>query len=295
MAVFECQLCEAFLNYSSGLSVTDIAEDLLTLVELGTSPLPSSLHDRAFWRPLAAVKRPTLTVAGNHFNVIPALRSFAVITLGAMRETFTSALLSDSLDALGCMDQALPSRIRPLDEGIVMVGRARTALFEELESVIPDDEEHYRLEISFVDSLAKDDVAVFSCGQSGRIAPWGSLLSTAASVRGAAGAVMDGLVRDILDIRAMKFPVFHGGIGPLDSKGRGRVFAVDVPLECGGVQVSAGDLVFGDADGCVVIPQNLEADVLRIAAERLKGERNTALALRAGRSLADVFKEFRIL
>jgi 4-hydroxy-4-methyl-2-oxoglutarate aldolase len=219
----------------------------------------------------------------------------AVITLDAMRETYFSALLSDSLDAMGYMDQALPSRIRPLDESLVMVGRARTALFEELDSVLADDEEHYRLEISFVDSLGKDDVAVFSCGQSGRIAPWGSLLSTAASVRGAAGAVMDGMVRDILDIRAMKFPVFHGGIGPLDSKGRGRVAAIDLPIQCDGVRIVTGDLVFGDADGCVVIPRHVEADVLKIAAERLKGERDTVLALRAGRSLADVFGEFRIL
>lgn len=216
-------------------------------------------------------------------------------SLRALRETYFSALLSDSMDALGVMDQALPARIRPLDESLVMVGRARTAQFRDLTEKLTDDAEHYRLEIQFVDSLRADDVAVFSCGDSGRIAPWGSLLSTAANVRGAAGALMDGMVRDILDIRAMKFPVYHGGIAPLDSKGRGTVIAIDQPVLCGGVRIETGDLVFGDADGCVVVPQAIEADVLRIAAERLKGERGTVKALREGRSLAEVFAEFRVL
>ena len=70
-------------------------------------------------------------------------------------------------------------------------------------------------EITLVDDLAPGDVAVFACGgPTDRIAPWGELLSTAAQVRGATGCVTDGLVRDVGRIRAMGFPVFHGGIGP---------------------------------------------------------------------------------
>ena len=60
------------------------------------------------------------------------------------------------------------------------------------------------------------------------------------------GSVTDGLVRDIRQIRDLRYPVFHGGIGPLDSKGRGKVVAIDVPVECGGVLVHPGDLVFFD-------------------------------------------------
>jgi regulator of RNase E activity RraA len=73
--------------------------------------------------------------------------------------------------------------------------------------------------------------------------------------RGGVGCVTDGLVRDTKAIRALAFPVFHGGIGPLDSKGRGEVCAIDVPIECAGVMVHPGDLVFGDADGVLVVPQ----------------------------------------
>lgn len=211
-----------------------------------------------------------------------------------MRGQFFSALLSDTLDSLGYMSQAMPSRVRPLDEELVMVGRARTARFEDVYAPSTEDNP-YELEIALVDSLGQDDIAVFSCGTSGRIAPWGALLSTAAQVRGAAGAVMDGLVRDIRDIRAMKFPVFHGGICPLDSKGRGKIVALDVTIDCFGVPVSPGDMIFGDADGCVVVPRAVEEDVMRLAGEKLRSERNTVEALRKGRRLADVYAEFGVL
>ena len=75
-------------------------------------------------------------------------------------------------------------------------------------------------------------------------APWGELLTTAAKARDAAGCVTDGLVRDVRLIREMRFPVFSGGIGPLDSKGRGVVMAIGVPVECGGVPTRPGDWIF---------------------------------------------------
>lgn len=115
----------------------------------------------------------------------------------------------------------------------------------------------YELEIKLIDDLKKGEVCVLACSGNPRIAPWGELLSTASKYRGAAACVTDGLVRDIKAIRKMKFPVFAAGIGPLDSKGRGIVAEIDVPVELAGVRVVPGDLVFGDADGVVVIPQKM--------------------------------------
>jgi regulator of RNase E activity RraA len=176
-----------------------------------------------------------------------------------------------------------------------MVGRARTALFADVYDVPAPEQNPYELEIALIDSLRLNEIPVMSCGRSGRIAPWGSLLSTASKARGATGALMDGLVRDIREIRAMRFPVFHAGIGPLDSKGRGQIIANDVRIECAGVVVTPGDLIFGDADGCVVIPQSIENEVVSRALTKLQDERKTLEALRAGRSLADVFREFGVL
>jgi regulator of RNase E activity RraA len=216
------------------------------------------------------------------------------IDFGTMREKLFTAVLSDCLDQIGLMRQALPSRVRPLDEASVMVGRARTAAFMEVYHV-PEGSNPYELEIALIDSLGPNEIPVFACSNPARIAPWGELLSTAAKVRGAAGALMDGCVRDIKAIRAMGFPVFHGGVAPLDSKGRGKIMAIDVPVECGGVKVSTGDLVFGDADGCVVIPRAREEEVLTLAMHKVAGERNTLADLQRGDRLADVFARYGIL
>ena len=213
-------------------------------------------------------------------------------SLAEIRALFAS-VLSDCLDSVGLMDQALPTRIRPLDEASVMVGRARTGQFMEVDGHAAGNP--YELEIALIDSLNQGDIPVFACSNPARIAPWGELLSTAAQARGAAGALMDGAVRDIKAIRAMNFPVFHGGIGPLDTKGRGRVMAIDVPVRCAGVKVVSGDLVFGDADGVVVVPQAVEHDVLALAFEKIKGEKRTLDDLRAGQKLGDVFAKYGIL
>jgi len=214
--------------------------------------------------------------------------------LSQIRTQLFVSVLSDCLDSVGVMDQALPSRIRPLDEASVMVGRARTAQFMEVEHHEPGTNP-YELEIALIDSLAKDDIPVFACSNPARIAPWGELLSTAAQVRGATGALMDGCTRDIKAIRAMNFPVFHGGVAPLDSKGRGRVMALDVPVRCAGVKVAPGDLVFGDADGVVVIPRAVEEKVLTLAFDKITGEKRTLDDLRAGEKLGDVFVKYGIL
>ena len=225
---------------------------------------------------------------------MPATMPATMPALADLRAHLTTALLSDVLDSLGHRAQALPPRIRPLDEASVMVGRARTALFMDVYDVTPG-ENPYELEIALIDNLKPDEIPVFSCGGTGRIAPWGELLTTASLARGAAGALMDGLVRDIRAIRATGFPVFHGGIGPLDSKGRGKIVALDVPVECAGVRVCPGDLIFGDADGAIVVPRTVEAQAIAAAFEKLAGERSTLADLQAGLPLGQVYAKYGIL
>lgn len=214
--------------------------------------------------------------------------------IASARERLFTAVLSDVLDAAGRRSQAMRPGVRPLDDSLVMVGRARTGLYADVYHVVPG-ENPYELEIALVDDLAPDEIVVLAAGTSGRIAPWGELLSTACRARGGAGCVTDGLVRDVRAIRALRFPVFAGGIGPLDTKGRGKVVAIDVPIECGGVAVRSGDLVFGDADGVVVIPHEVEGEILRAAFEKVAGEDRTRSALERGEKLADVFARHGVL
>ena len=215
-------------------------------------------------------------------------------SLASLRQRLFTSVLSDCLDAAGHRNQAMHARVRPLDESLVLCGRARTALYVDVYDA-PEGENPYELEIQLVDDLKSDEVPVFACGATGRIAPWGELLSTAARARGGAGTVMDGLTRDVRAIREMKFPVFAGGIGPLDAKGRGKVAAIDVPVEVAGVRVLPGDLVFGDADGVVVVPRAVEDRVVAAALAKVAGENATREALARGEKLADVFKRHGIL
>lgn len=216
------------------------------------------------------------------------------IELSAFRG-LSAAILSDVLDSIGLMSQAMRPFVRPLDETCVLIGRARTGLYMPIYEVRPD-ENPYEVEIALVDDLQAGDVAVLACdGPSSRLAPWGELLSTASKIRGAAGCVTDGLVRDIRQIRALSFPVFHGGIGPLDTKGRGRMVERDTPVECAGVRVVAGDLVFGDADGVVVVPQTRIPEVLERARVKLAGENHTRAGLEQGMLLGEVYRKYGVL
>lgn len=214
--------------------------------------------------------------------------------LGGIRQRLYTAVLSDVLDELGFRHQAMPPSIRPLDDSLVMAGFARTGSYREVYRVVPD-ENPYELEMALIDDLRPDDIAVFGCGGSSRIAPWGELLTTASRARGAVGCVTDGFVRDIRQIRSLRFPVFHGGIAPLDSKGRGMVAEIDVPIQCAGVAVAPGDLIVGDADGVVVVPRAVEAQAVARAFEKVSGEDRTREELAAGAKLKDVFAKYRVL
>jgi 4-hydroxy-4-methyl-2-oxoglutarate aldolase len=211
-----------------------------------------------------------------------------------IREKLFVALLSDTLDSFGHRNQAFPSHIRPLDDELVLVGRARTAIYREVFHVEPG-RNPYELEIALVDDLKAGEIAVLGCGGSKQIAPWGGLLTTACRARGAAGCITDGFVRDIKAIRRLQFPVFHGGIAPLDSKGRGEVAAIDVPIACAGVLVKPGDLLVGDADGVVAIPREIEDEVIRSAFDKVDKENETEAALARGEKLADVFRRIGVL
>ena len=206
-----------------------------------------------------------------------------------------AAVLSDVLDELGHMNQALRPFVRPLDEGSVMCGRARTGLYRKVFHAEPG-RNPYEVEMDLVDDLRPGDVAVLACdGPTERIAPWGELLTTAAQVRGAAGCVTDGLVRDVRRIREMRFPVFAGGIGPLDTRGRAEMVARDVPVEIAGVRVETGDLVFGDVDGVVVAPRALAGRAVERALAKVEAEDRTRDELLAGKSLKAVFERFGVL
>jgi 4-hydroxy-4-methyl-2-oxoglutarate aldolase len=215
--------------------------------------------------------------------------------LSAIAESLYTAVLSDVLDEAGFMGQALKPFVRPLDEASVLCGFARTGLYRKVFHTEPG-RNPYEIEMDLIDGLNSGEVAVLACdGPTDVVAPWGELLTTAASLRGSAGCLTDGLVRDVRRIREMRFPVFAGGIGPLDTRGRAEMAAMDVPVAVAGVRIEPGDLIFGDVDGVVAVPKAVAPKVVARALEKVAAEDKTRDALLAGETLRQVFDRYGVL
>lgn len=213
-----------------------------------------------------------------------------------IRSDLYVAAVCDILDAMGHRQQAMHQRLRPLlpdRHNCGFVGRARTFRWMETNYIVEDDP--YGLEIEAMDSLGPGDVAVHSTDYGGTNAPWGELMSTVARRNGAVGCVCDSQVRDCNRIIDLGFPVYCAGIRPLDSKGRGRVMAYDVPIMCGEVLVRPRDLVFADLDGIVIIPQDVEDEVLERAREKAGKESASRAELLAGKTLREVYDKYGVL
>lgn len=211
-----------------------------------------------------------------------------------IREHLYVPVVCDVLDGLGARDRAMHQRLRPLDPNhATIVGRART--FRWMDTDYLPETDPYGLEITAMDALGPDDVAVHSTDPAGTNAPWGELMSTVAKRNGATGCICDSNIRDCRKIIAMGFPVFYAGIRPLDSMGRGRVMAFDVPVRCGDVLVRPGELVFSDFDGVVVIPRALEDLALAGAYDKVTKENHTRRDLLRGDTLRAVFDRYGVL
>jgi regulator of RNase E activity RraA len=211
-----------------------------------------------------------------------------------VRKHLYVAAVCDVLDALSCRDRAMHQRLRPLDPAhCIIVGRARTFRWMDTDYVVKDDP--YGLEIAAMDALGPGDVVVHSTDAAGTNAPWGELMTTVAKRNGATGCICDSNIRDCRRIMALEFPVFCAGIRPLDSMGRGRVMAYDVPVRSGDVLVQPGELVFADFDGVVVVPRALEDETLARAYEKVTKENDSRRDLLRGDSLRDVFNRHGVL
>jgi 4-hydroxy-4-methyl-2-oxoglutarate aldolase len=210
------------------------------------------------------------------------------------RTRLNSAAIADSLDSVGYHHQVLRPGIRALDPSLVLCGLARVGLYMPL---YHDDEKTrvYEHEIALVDSLQPEDVPVLVCHGIQRISPWGELLSERSHYLGAAGCLTDGCVRDSNRIQALEFPVYSAGTNPMDTKYRGKLMLSDVPGEICGVAVESGDLVFGDFDGIVIVPQQVLRPVVDKALEKVAAENVVRDEIRAGDTLVDIFARHGIL
>lgn len=198
--------------------------------------------------------------------------------------------MADALARLGALDVAtvheaagrtgdLDPRIRPVQTGVTVAGRAVTALCH------PGD--NLAVHRALLEA-GPDDLLVVAAG--GHLAGyWGEILAVAAQARGIRGLVIDGGCRDTAALRRLGFPVWSAGVSV-----RGTVKTVpgrvNEPVVVGGVLVRPGDYVLGDDDGVVVVPAERVDPVLAAAEARHAAEEQGFARLRAGATTFDVLE-----
>ncbi|MGB9175727.1 MAG: orotidine 5'-phosphate decarboxylase / HUMPS family protein, partial [Methanoregula sp.] len=141
--------------------------------------------------------------------------------------------------------------------------------------------------VEAIDIAKKNDVIVINNDGVTDVAPWGELATRSCKTKGVAGVVIDGAVRDVDDIRALKFPVFAKAIVPNagEPKGFGEINA---EIRCAGQYIRPGDWIIGDESGVVVVPQERAYEIARRALEVKKNEERIREEIRRGSTLSVV-------
>ena len=141
-----------------------------------------------------------------------------------IRNELFTAVIGDILDKLGYLHQFLPPTLHPLNDKMVMAGRAMTVLEADIDQISDGNllKKPFGLMLEALDDLKKNEVYICS-GASPTYALWGELMATRAKLLGAAGAVVDGYSRDTPGILALDFPCFSYGSYAQDQEPRGKV------------------------------------------------------------------------
>ena len=215
-----------------------------------------------------------------------------------IRTQLFTAVIGDILDVAGLTPQFLPPNLRAVRPGTVLVGRAMPVLEADCcgEQVVAEDRAFaFGMMFRALDDLKGGEVYI-TTGASPRYALWGGLMSRRATALGAVGAVVDGFHRDTREIEALGFAVFSQGAYAQDQRLRGRVIDFRCPIEFpNAVMVRPGDVIFGDADGVVVIPQTHLEDIVAGALAKVRGEATVRNRIAAGERTETIYAQTGIM
>jgi regulator of RNase E activity RraA len=208
-------------------------------------------------------------------------------------ERLSTPLIYDVLDHMGYPNQALSSRIRPLDPRSRLAGPAFTIEGREADSPGIDPTLAYQL----FREIPRGAVLVLATHGHMTSGPWGENTTLSAQLRGARGLVTDGGVRDAEALLAMGFPTFCSFVTPVFSGGRFAITGYQKPVPMPGqviptVIVRPGDLVVADANGVVIVPASIAEEVLLAAEQLLTIEERIRAALRAGEDREAVYRRY---
>ena len=183
------------------------------------------------------------------------------------------------MDGLG-RSYPVETSIRPVDRQFRICGSALTV------ECAPGDNLtiHHALHIA-----QPGDVLIVSGSPDCGAALWGELMSMSAQAKGLAGTIIDGPVRDPLEIRSLGYPVFCREINP--SRAQKEIYGrINIPVRVGTITISPGDIVLADANGIISIPRDRAQEVVHLASEVVKKENSIKDQILSGLTLFDIFK-----
>ena len=208
-----------------------------------------------------------------------------------MKTQLYTPVVGDILDGLGFSHQFLPQPVQPLLPEMKLAGRAMPVLMIDVHG---EQKRPFGKLTEALDQMQPGEIYLASGGAM-RCAYWGEILTATARMRGAVGAVVNGFHRDTPKVLEQNWPVFSRGRFAQDSRVRTQVADYRCPIEVGQVTVQPGDLVFGDLDGVVIVPHQVEKDVVTEAYKKATGENLVRKEIENGMSSTAAFAKYGIL
>ena len=205
-----------------------------------------------------------------------------------MKKELYTGVLCDMLDTIGYSHQYLPHEIQSLRLTDVMAGRAFPTIICD---VYGEQEQPLGLLAEAVDHISEDEVYIVTGGNR-RASYFGEIMTATVRRKGATGAVIDGYIRDTRQILEQNFPVFSMGRDAQGSIYRNQVIRYGCMVEIGNIKINPGDLIFGDIDGVVVIPKEIEEKAISITLAKVRGEKDTRAAIEKGMSAVKAVETF---
>jgi regulator of RNase E activity RraA len=206
------------------------------------------------------------------------------MTVKELVEGFTkvaSASVADAVDQIVGKRGNMDYTIKPQINEKKVVGPAVTIQEGPTDEVLPPQHA-----LDAIDESPEGSVIVIGVNGEPNVAIWGGIMTAGAVANGLAGAILDGGVRDIMEIRRdYDFSVFARSISPGTTLGRFKTLSSNEPVECGGILVNPGDLIVADLDGVVVVPKEHVTAVLERATEIEMREAKQAKLIRETKSL----------
>jgi regulator of RNase E activity RraA len=203
----------------------------------------------------------------------------------------TVASVSDAVDQITGQRGFMSHEMRPRVPGQI-VGRAITAHLRQARPEQATPALSAKHSVEMIDNSKPGEVGIIVVENGLDVAGMGGLMATSAKVRGMAGVLIDGGLRDIAEVRSLGLTAYSTSVVPSSSVGRWASVASNVPVQCAGVTVRPGDIIVAGEDGVVRVPQERAAEILKRSQEIDERETKMAPMIRQHKALSKVVEIF---